>query len=251
MSIPKLLGKKPPKLDARTFKLERYLETANIPKPPDAVDFGAKCLPWPMFKNDTVGDCTCASAGHLVKAWTTYAGNPFTATDRQVLNMYSAISGYDQRTGANDDGAYMLDVLRYWRRTGLADHRITAYMQFKLVGWNLKHTIWLFGGAYLGLNLPLTAIEQIGKYWGVPEGGPVGNGAPGTWGGHAVAATQYDKSGVTIVTWGTTQRVTWEFLKVYCDEAYAILSPDWVSSGKVSPSQFNYQTLLNDLRLLG
>lgn len=250
MSIPKLLGKKPPKDDARTFKLQRYLLTRQIPAPPAKVDFASQISQWPMFRNDVVGNCTTAAAGHHLKSWTTYAGNPFTPTDKQVLDAYSAVSGYSPQSGANDDGAYMLDVLNYWRRNGIGNHRITAFMKYSLIGWNLKHAIWLFGGAYLGLNMPLSAQAQMGKYWGVPDGGTVGAGKPGSWGGHAVAALAYDKSGVTVVSWGTTQRVTWDFLKTYCDEAYAILSPDWVSAGKVSPSQFDYDTLLGDIRLL-
>ncbi len=80
--------------------------------------------------------------------------------------------------------------------------------------------------------------------------GPVGQalaGAyePGSWGGHAVVVVGYDASGVTIVTWGALKRITWAGWGAYCDEAYAILSPDWKGA-----EGFDYAQLTFDIAAL-
>jgi hypothetical protein len=41
--------------------------------------------------------------------------------------------------------------------------------------------------------------------------------------------------------------MTWEFFDKYCDEAYAIISPDWFNSELVSPVGFKFDELKKDL----
>ena len=91
----------------------------------------------------------------------------------QVLGAYSAITGYDPATGDNDTGAVETDVLNYWRKTGVAGHKILAYAA--LEPGNTQHVrdaIDLFGGAYIGLALPISAQRQA--VWSVPPGGAHG-----------------------------------------------------------------------------
>jgi hypothetical protein len=44
--------------------------------------------------------------------------------------------------------------------------------------------------------------------------------------GHAVCALAYDSSGVTVLTWGNTQKATWAWWDECVDEAYGILPPE-------------------------
>ena len=41
--------------------------------------------------------------------------------------------------------------------------------------------------------------------------------------------------------------MTWEFFEAYCDEAYAVISPDWATSEHKTPSGFALQQLEHDL----
>ena len=69
------LGKRPAKHDSRTLQLAKY--TAKMaPAPPVHEDWEKKISKWPMMKNDSVGDCTCACAGHMIEQWTTYSQSP-------------------------------------------------------------------------------------------------------------------------------------------------------------------------------
>lgn len=51
------------------------------------------------------------------------------------------------------------------------------------------------------------------------------------------------------VTWGRLQSMTLRFYKNYCDEAYAILSPEMLIEGK-SLEGFDLAQLQADLKLL-
>jgi hypothetical protein len=83
--------------------------------------------------------------------------------------------------------------------------------------------------------------------WSVPPGGPTGDGKPGSWGGHAVPVVAYDTRGLTVVTWGALQVMTWSFWDTYCDEGYAIISKDYLTKKKDTPEGFNMQQLQADL----
>ena len=100
------LGKGAARHDPRTLLLASYI-TPALPAPPATCDLTAKVgSSWGMMDNDQIGDCTCAAAGHLIMEWTANAGKKMiTPTDQQIVAAYSAITGYNPVTGANDNGA--------------------------------------------------------------------------------------------------------------------------------------------------
>jgi hypothetical protein len=242
------LGKRPARHDMRTLQMANYL---RLPAIPAAKDWTAKAQQaWGMMKNDQLGDCTCAAAGHIIQVWTANAGREeVTVTDDQIVTAYERISGYDPSDPRSDQGAVELDVLNYWRRTGIGKHKITAYTGLEPKNHtHVQAAVDLFGGAYIGLGLPVSAQNQ--KVWSVPPSGATGKGAPGSWGGHAVVVEAYNEHGLTCITWGQKQQMTWSFWDTYCDEAYALLSPDWVSAKKPSPEHFDLAALEADLKSL-
>lgn len=246
------LGKLAPRHDSRTLLLASYLEP-NLPKPPPARDWSETMLPdFGMMLNDEIGDCTVAAGGHAVQVWTWNADGPkreITINNQAIVRAYSAITGYDPRTGANDTGAVVLDVLRYWRRRGIGGHKIGAYVALEPGNHNhVRIACELFGGVYLGLALPLSAQDQ--DLWSVPPAGLIGPGEPGSWGGHAVWMTGYSPISWNIITWGARKRMTPGFWRAYCDEAYAMISVDWLNDANKSPAGFDMQALLRDLNAL-
>jgi hypothetical protein len=244
------MGKSVARHDPRTLLLASYV-TPSLPTPPASFDISSKVTAWGMMDNDQIGDCTCAAAGHLIMEWTANAGKKAaTPTDKQIVAAYSAITGYNPVTGANDNGANELDVLNYWRQTGIAGHKIDAYMALEPSNYNhVMDSVYIFEGCYIGVQLPISAQAQTQNHqpWSVPPGGPTGNGKPGSWGGHAVPVVAYDARGVTVVTWGALQVMTWTFWEAYCDEAYAILSTDYLNGKKQAPQGFSMKELQEDL----
>jgi len=200
------LGKLAARHDPRTLLLASYI-TAELPTPPASFDLTAKVgSSWGMMDNDQIGDCTCAAAGHLLMEWTANAGKKmFTPTDKQIVAAYSAITGYNPVTGANDNGANEIDVLNYWRQSGIAGHKIGAYAATEPSNHtHIMDSVYVFEGCYIGLSLPISAQAQTQNHqpWSVPPGGPTGDGKPGSWGGHAVPVVAYDARTLTVVTWG-------------------------------------------------
>lgn len=240
------LGKKPARHDPRTLQMANYLLLPPIPATQDWTKKASSA--WGMMLNDELGDCTCAAVGHAIQSWTANAGpKEITISDKEVVAAYSAITGYDPGDPSTDQGAVEMDVLRYWRKKGIGGHKIQAYVA--LEPKNHEHAraaVDLFGGAYIGVSLPISAQKQ--SVWSVPPGGPTGQGAPGSWGGHAVIVLAYDSHGLTCITWGARKKLTWSFWDTYCDESYAMISPDWVAKNKPSPEGFDLAALQTDLK---
>jgi hypothetical protein len=240
------LGKLAPRHDARTLQFANYIDADKLPVLPAKYDWSNKIKKWGMMKNDTLGDCTCAAAGHLIMEWTADTGVMVTPTDNDIVKAYSAITGYDPKTGKNDNGAVETDVLNFWRQSGIAGHKIFAYAGLEPKNHNhVQEAVYLFAGCYIGLSLPVSAQTQ--KVWSVPPGGATGKGAPGSWGGHAVPVVAYNTTGVTVVTWGALKRMTWGFWDAYCEESYAIISPDFIKKG-TTPLGFDLAALQVDLK---
>jgi hypothetical protein len=150
------LGKGVARHDPRTLLLASYITTALSP-PPANWDLTSKVgTSWGMMDNDQIGDCTCAAAGHLIMEWTASAGKKMaTPTDKQIVAAYSAITGYNPVTGANDNGANEVDVLNFWRQTGIAGHKIGAYVALEPANHNhVIDSVYVFEGCYIGVQCP-------------------------------------------------------------------------------------------------
>ncbi|MGH3002672.1 MAG: hypothetical protein ACRDM1_08450 [Gaiellaceae bacterium] len=240
------LGKLPVRTDVRTLHLARYVDRAELPPPPATLDLTGRVRDWPMYGNDRVGDCTTAAAGHMIEAWTAEGrGRVVEISEASVLRAFDEVKVPDPVTG--EDGAVELDVLKLWRKQGIGRHKIGAYAAVSTHDHELTRTgAWLFGGVYIGLAMPVTAQRQEVWDW---TGSLVGDAKPGSWGGHAVDVVGFDDSGLTVVTWGALKRMTWRFWDRYCDEAYCILSSDFLAKGE-APNGFDLATLKADLALI-
>lgn len=241
------LGKNPVRYDTRTLRLAKY--AISLPTPPPSIDFASKVGDWPMMANDSVGDCTCAAAGHMVQQWSTYANTPTVMSDGEILGAYSAITGYSPSDPNSDQGANMLDVLNYWRKTGIGAKvdkiaAFTALDMGKLLEMQLA--VSLFGNCYIGVNMPISAQSQEDLWDVVPDDGS-GNSQAGSWGGHCIPIVGYEPGKLAIVTWGKLIKMTEAFYLTYCEEAYAVLSQDWIASSGNSPSGFDLVQLQLDL----
>ncbi len=249
--VVRMLGKKAPRHDPRTLMLARYL-TAPLPAPPPEVSWVVKVPNWPMMMNNSIGDCTCAAAGHMLGQWSVYANPPgFTPSDQQILAAYEHVGGYNPADPSTDQGAYMLDVLKYWRNNGIAAHKIAAFVQVDPANdVEVRQAIELFGNIYIGLALPVSAQGQ--QAWTVAAGGPDagGDNEPGSWGGHCVPIMAASPHSLTCITWGQRLKMSHNFFKDYCDEAYAVLSTDWIEHTGQAPSGFNLAALQADLAAL-
>jgi hypothetical protein len=214
------------------------------------IDYAGKVGSWPMYLNDQLGDCTAACAGHEVMSWTAYGSQEAEVSDNDVLALYMATGGYVPGDPGTDNGAVIQDVLDYWRVKGIGGHKIVAFAELK--SWteeNLRQTLEIFGTVYLGINCPQSAIDQFNGdgAWTYVPGSPIA-------GGHAIPLQAWDESAPnpgTVITWGKAQPVSMEFLSRYVEEAWVIITQDFIDSHGVTPVEgFNFQQLSEDLSLL-
>jgi hypothetical protein len=223
------LGKTPPKFNRKTLGFKGMLK-ADAPAPPEKLwrEYKVPADAWGMFGNDTIGDCTCAAVAHLLMLVTAHTGKMIIPELADVIAMYSAVSGYDPSTGANDNGAAITDVLNYWQTTGLAGH--------KILGWaaidqsNLLHRkqgMYIFGANDIGIQCPASAQSQFsaGETWDVvaDDGGIEG--------GHCIDEFGYGADGTDFSTWGRgDQKATNAWAQKYVDEAYCVITQDWLNN---------------------
>jgi len=248
------LGKRPPKIDKRTLKFAKYVKLPLPPVPPE-VSWVTHVQNWPMYLNDELGDCTIAAAAHAIEQWLLYA-KKYTApgvampSDAQVLAAYEAVSGYRPNVPSTDNGCFMLDVLNYWRKTGIGGHKIWAFVEVNpknLV--EVAQAIMLFGNVYAGVALPVSVQGE--DKWTVTDGGIYAEaGKPGSWGGHCVMIPAMSPITLTSITWGEVLKMSHNFFLDYCDEAYTCLSQDWIDKTGISPGGFDFATLQADIAAL-
>jgi hypothetical protein len=251
------LGKKPVRFDKRTLKYGEYRRASAIPAPPAASHWGGG-IGFTMLGNDQYGDCVEAGFCHADQAFCNFDGGPkYVPTDAMALGAYSAITGFNQNDPSTDQGTDMLSACNYWRQTGITypngvTHKVDAFMSVSPQDeLHIREAIKWYGGAYVGIQMPLSAQGQVGP--GGPHAGPswdVTSGPDsqaGSWGGHCVWMTAYTSQGLNCVTWGQLQNMSWDFFETYCDEAYVFLSPEWRKNTGLAPSGLSYGLLTADL----
>jgi len=216
------LGKTAAKKDTRNLKFATLLQAAPPPLP-SAYDFDSSHpgVPTPMFGNDVHGDCVIAGRAHQTLRFEDIEqGSVLMITDQAVLKEYF------KETGGPDTGLVVLDSLNEWRHKGWKVGKHTYTIQaFSEVAFTrhdeVRQAIYADVGIGLGVQLPNAAKAQIqtGQPWDVTSGP---DSVRGSWGGHYVYVPGYTPSGPVCVTWGRKQQMTWAWLDMYCDEAYAI-----------------------------
>jgi hypothetical protein len=248
------LGKLAPRHNDKTLRLRTYLGIDVPPPPPEKVfrEYKIPADAWGMFGNDTIGDCTCAAVAHMIMLFTAHTGTLVTPDPSDIITAYSAITGFDPLTGANDNGAALTDVLEYWQTTGIAGHRILGWVQINHASHlRRQQGIHIFGANDVGVNLPQSAMDQFtnGQTFDVPREGQSDGGIIG---GHCIVEAGYGSGGSDFITWGKgDQKGTYRWSDLYLDEAYCVITQDWLNEASgLTPSGFNLDQLTKDLKQL-
>jgi hypothetical protein len=235
-------GKHAPKIDYRTLRLTTYL-TSKLAAPPASYDvlktvysklkISDPTVLFPMDGNDQYGDCTIAALAHAITVFRGLIGKKNIWDTKSLLKLYMHL------TGGVDSGLNELDVLNYWQSNPVDGDKIFAYAKIDIKNHtHMEQAVQLFGGVYLGFQVQKNCIQEFNahKAW---TPGPLTND------GHAVYAVGYDKTGVTVLTWGNTQKATWAWWDECVDEAYAILPPE-AKKADFAPG-FDFNQLKADL----
>lgn len=251
------LGRIRPAIDPhkhpRFLQFGDYLGAAALKPAPNSTDWGSKIAHWFMHLNDQLGCCAVATIANYLQVATSSAGNTLIVpSDPQVLAAYSAISGYNPVTGANDNGCIMSDVYAYFQKIGVAGNKTVGSAAINPK--NLNNLMWgcnLMGGLGIGVNLPESALEQNdqGKPWTYV---PLSKNA----GGHAIYVWKYDviqRKTTPIIrwvctTWAKPQEIDQSFMDHYLDEAWITVDACWIDSRtELAPSGLRTASLITDM----
>lgn len=244
--MPLKLGKLAPKPHLKTLWLPRYTGIM-VPPPPSKTYWEYKVKSWPMYLNDQLGCCVFAAGAHMEQNWSAHAGAQIDPTDQDVLSAYETVGHYDPNDPSTDQGAAITDFLGWWQGTGFAGRKIVGWAAIPLTLTAIRQAVYLFGAVDIGIQVPSSAMSQFdaGMPWDVvsPDGGIEG--------GHSIPLMGYGSQGMACITWGRIQYMSNDFFSQYCDEAYAVITEDWLDAAGKNPSGFDLATLQADLKALG
>lgn len=246
----RLLGKTPAVADPRRLRMALYT-AAVLPDPPATSDRTFGITEWTPMGNSgedepppgvrVCGDCAYAAIGHAIMAWSmATAKKPLILSAQTIVQAYATGTGYDPVSGAGDNGAALINVLEQQRGVGIGGNKCLAYAGVDLSDpIHTRQAIHYFGGAYIGLMLPESAMQQTdaGLVWTKPWFSP-------TIGGHAIQLLSYDANHIWAITWGKIQCMTLEFYQAFCDEAFVVVDPLWMDDKDMSPVGLNLAALV-------
>jgi hypothetical protein len=246
-------GRKAVITDSRTLKLGKYV-TAELPPPPPSRDWTKGITSFGMMLNGTdpnnppeipdgVGDCTIAAVGHAIQIWTANTGTELTVPNATILDFYQWWCGYVDGDPSTDQGGIEVNVLNEWRKHGFWGNKLLGYADPDVTNMTeIQQAIDLFGGVYIGLNVPQSVMNNANDPsipWDV-------GGDETLVGGHAVFVPAYSPGLFRPISWGSPYTMTQAFWEKFVDESHALLGQDWLWK-KSSPAGFNKNALLADL----
>ncbi|QBL92700.1 hypothetical protein KSAC_04540 [Komagataeibacter saccharivorans] len=219
-----------------------------------------------MLGNDTLGDCTAAGIGNHLHATAALAGFCIGVDTSDAVRFYARSTGYVQGDPATDGGGVEVDVLTTALRDGyaLADQTL-----FPLWGSadpsdlnGVRNIAAGLSAAYLGVQLAQADMWEdeagnLSPVWDTH--GPPGHGdpTPGSAGGHCLLLWDYagtdDTDLVTLLTWGTTQKATWRWVRSRIMEAHGLAWRQLHAPGSLYPVGDDWAALVaaNDAYLAG
>jgi hypothetical protein len=244
--------------------LEKYLDPRNplsragLPPVPlsQDVDRASEVTDWPMYLNDTLGDCTIAGEGHMFGALSRYGlGTEAIFSDAVIQATYSRVGGYVPGDPSTDQGCMMIDVLADAKANGITD---TAGHVHKVAGSArlgnpanellLGQVLDVFGSAYVGINCQASIQTEFA------------DNEPFTWtrgepieGGHCIVlqrrrpASTVGGGVLDYVTWGALASATVGFQAHAAEEVWAVVTEDWLKTNGFSVSGMNLAQLLSDM----
>lgn len=183
--------------------------------------------------NTDCGNCTYASVGHLLSTVRLRNKSGPVVTKGQVIDAYQR-TGYVPGIDATDNGAYLLDVIKEWKKDGLYGTKILAFVELDPRDQDeVAFAVSTLGGVIFGFGLPQTAQGQ--EVWHVQDNASDDDKAAWSLGGHAVYCCDASPGRNAGITWGDRKSWTIPWQIRYASECYAVVLEEMVD-GLISPA---------------
>ena len=255
-------GRLPYKRDKNCLKLRTVINKEDQEnKIPARYDWGSRIKPnhnWGDYGNLKLSNCTFATAAHAIIIWKSYKSEKvYRPSVKNIIDDYGKLI-LDRRSDATlqsllNKGGKPLEarkVLSHWRKKGIDGHKIVAYAKLpfsnkKVQKEEVKRVIYLYGGCFIGINIPRSVEKQWqeNKVWKVIKRVQPRDPRKRLWFSHAFLATGYNEKELKVITFGKEETITWEFFAKYVDEAYAIFDEKFISARK-TPSRMKVHELM-------
>ncbi len=249
------------KHDKRTLKLRDVINAPDRETDiPLRYDWGSRIKPnhnWGDYGNLKLNNCTFVTAAYAIMIWKSYkAPRIYRPGVKKIIEDYSRLikpnKGGKSIKAILDEGGKPLEavkVLNHWRKKGIDGHKIVAYAKLTFTHKKkkieeLKRVIYLYGGCYIGINIPRSVEKQWqeNKRWTVIKKVSPGDARRKLWFSHALLATGYNEKELRVITFGKEESMSWEFYLKYADEAYAIFDEKFLTARK-TPSRMKVKSL--------
>lgn len=244
------LGKTPASHSV-SFAFGDFFDVRKLPVPPAVFGHQAMFKNWGMMGNDRYGCCVLADAAHQAMLWTAKGGHSARFTTDNVLEDYSALTGFRRDDPSTDQGTDMGQAAAYRRKIGVIDakrqrHQTDAYVSLRTANLpQLFVASWLMEAASVGIQLPDNAerLFDDGKVWTVDPHAEI-------VGGHCITVLGRDSDdNIVFLTWGGTARMTQAFYERYTDEANVSFSIEMMQNN-MSAERFDADGLRKQITLL-
>jgi hypothetical protein len=208
-----------------------------------------------MYMNDQLGCCVPAGKGHMFGAMSWYAGGVEAVfSDQEIITTYSQDGGYVPGDASTDNGCDMQTALTNALTMPMTDttgkqHKVLGFAKFGnpadevLVGQVLD----VFGSVYVGFNVQQIIETEFDnqQVWTYAKGQPF-------IGGHCVALQRRFAAGsmhgiLEYVTWAALQRADFGWQANTVEEAWAVVTQDWVRANGTTVTGMNVVQLLADM----
>lgn len=263
MPEPGKFGRVPFDPEVKHLVLEKYLnpraKMCRSGLPPVAwtedVDRSSRVSSIPMYLNDQIGDCTIAGIAHLYGAVSVYGGHPEVMfEDGEIQSVYSRVSGYVPGNANTDNGALCSTVLADNKANGISD---TAGIVHKNLGYAklgnpadeelVAQCLDVFGSLYVGFNVQSHMMTEFsdGQVWTWQNGDSLD-------GGHCVVLQRRYPCGsmhgvLEYYSWGQRQRADFGWQANAVEEAWVVVTPEWITANGATVEGMDLQQLLADM----
>ena len=226
-------------------KYGEYINTRSVYLP-RSYDVSAEIQNYPMAMNDVLGTSVLASVVHILQLAYNEVNEHF-----EVPSAWEIESAYSELDKNDDGNISIADTLDYWMTHGLFGTKISAYIPVDIKNrQEMKRACLEFGAIIVGAEMPENAEGQFnaGEPFYLTE-----LELPNAE-GHAMAATGYSRFGLDVVTWGSTESLTWSWWERYGSEAWIVIPEFLTEIYEDSVWGLNILTIQKDIdnaRLLG
>ena len=226
-------------------KYGEYINTHSVHLP-RSYDVSAEIQNYPMAMNDVLGTSVLASVVHILQLAYNEVNEHF-----EVPSAWEIESAYSELDKNDDGNVSIADTLDYWMTHGLFGTKISAYIPVDIKNrQEMKRACLEFGAIIVGAEMPENAEGQFnaGEPFYLTE-----LELPNAE-GHAMAATGYSRFGLDVVTWGSTESLTWSWWERYGSEAWIVIPEFLTEIYEDSVWGLNILTIQKDIdnaRLLG